>query len=60
MQLYNFGDPGLSGSPVANDYTAHWANNVPEPASVVMLAVSIVTLIVLVQMRRGHNAQVAI
>jgi hypothetical protein len=47
MQAYNFDDPTLGGSPIANDYTAYWANDpapgsaVPEPASLSLFSVGL-------------------
>jgi hypothetical protein len=43
MQVYNFGDPSITGA-VVNDYTAHWAN-APEPATLSLLGLGFAGLL---------------
>jgi hypothetical protein len=53
LQAYNFGDPSLGNSPVVNDYTADWANPVPEPASVALLGFGLLSLAAIRRRKRG-------
>jgi hypothetical protein len=54
MQAYNFGDPALVGA-VANDYEALWANAIPEPGTLALLAGGFAGLAVV--RRRKANAK---